>query len=59
IDFLLLAHGHGCEDSEGMCCMNLTDHSQSIRKSISILMDRRKNLEIDEGFFGLENLLNS
>ena len=24
-DFLLLAEGHGCEDFEGMCCMNLSD----------------------------------
>ncbi|XP_030418618.1 uncharacterized protein LOC115651630 [Gopherus evgoodei] len=30
IDFLLLAQGHGCEDFEGMCCMNLSDHSYSI-----------------------------
>ncbi|KFO80342.1 hypothetical protein N303_02123, partial [Cuculus canorus] len=30
IDFLLLAQGHGCENFEGMCCMNLSDHSESI-----------------------------
>ncbi|KFQ47003.1 hypothetical protein N333_06569, partial [Nestor notabilis] len=30
IDFLLLAQGHGCEEFEGMCCMNLSDHSESI-----------------------------
>ncbi|KFV64362.1 hypothetical protein N307_06027, partial [Dryobates pubescens] len=23
--FLLLAPGHGCQDSEGMCCFNLSD----------------------------------
>ncbi|KFV54481.1 hypothetical protein N341_12309, partial [Tyto alba] len=34
IDFLLLAHRHGCEDFEGLCCMNLSDHSQSIHASI-------------------------
>nr|XP_038025573.1 uncharacterized protein LOC119714320 [Anas platyrhynchos] len=28
IDFLLLAQGHGCEDFEGMCCMNLSDHNE-------------------------------
>lgn len=27
IDFLLLAHGHGCGDSEGLCRVNLLDHS--------------------------------
>jgi len=34
IDFLLLAQGHGCEDFEGMCCMNLSDHSKSIHKQL-------------------------
>ncbi|KFV49103.1 hypothetical protein N341_11469, partial [Tyto alba] len=34
IDFLLLAHGHGIEDFEGLCCMNLSVHSQSIHASI-------------------------
>lgn len=34
IDFLLLAQGHGCEEFEGMCCMNLSDHSCSIHKKI-------------------------
>ncbi|KFW82815.1 hypothetical protein N305_12713, partial [Manacus vitellinus] len=34
IDFLLLAHGHGCQEFEGMCCRNFSDHSQSIHESI-------------------------
>jgi len=34
IDFLLLAQGHGCEDFEGMCCMNLSDRSKSIHKQL-------------------------
>ena len=34
VDFLLLAQGCGCEDFEGMCYMNLPDHSESIFKSI-------------------------
>ena len=34
IDFLLLAQGHGCEEFEGLCCMNLSDHSESIHASI-------------------------
>ncbi|KFP79352.1 hypothetical protein N310_07161, partial [Acanthisitta chloris] len=38
-DFLLLAHGYGCEDFEGMCCMNLSDHSHSISASIQQLRD--------------------
>ncbi|KFP27255.1 hypothetical protein N325_09784, partial [Colius striatus] len=39
IDFLLLAHGHGCEDFEGMCCMNLSDHLDLIYASIQQLKD--------------------
>ncbi|KFP70496.1 hypothetical protein N310_11783, partial [Acanthisitta chloris] len=34
IDFLLLAHDHGCKDFDGMCCMNLSDHFESIYTSI-------------------------
>ncbi|KAM4722863.1 uncharacterized protein WCC33_009038 [Rhinophrynus dorsalis] len=29
IDYLLLKHNHGCEEFEGMCCFNLSDHSKS------------------------------
>ncbi|KFP43244.1 hypothetical protein N324_02034, partial [Chlamydotis macqueenii] len=36
-DFLLLAEGHGCQDFEGMCCMNLSDHLGSIHVSIDQL----------------------
>lgn len=57
IDFLLLAHGHGCQDLEGVCCMNLLDHSQSIHASIRTLMEQTKKLQQDDGFFGLDNLL--
>ncbi|XP_059347657.1 syncytin-A-like isoform X1 [Ammospiza nelsoni] len=39
IDYLLLAHGHGCEEFEGMCCMNLSDHSRSIHESIKNIKD--------------------
>ncbi|KFW04683.1 hypothetical protein N326_02559, partial [Eurypyga helias] len=42
--FLLLAHGHGCKDFDGMCYMNLSDHSQSIHKSIQNLMEKNKKL---------------
>ncbi|KFQ19407.1 hypothetical protein N332_03195, partial [Mesitornis unicolor] len=34
---LLLAQEHGCEDFDGMCCMNLSDHSESIHKKIQWL----------------------
>ncbi|KFR09776.1 hypothetical protein N306_07694, partial [Opisthocomus hoazin] len=45
IDFLLLAWGHGCEDFEGMCCMNLSDHSESIHKQLKQLKDLAKDLK--------------
>ncbi|KGL88294.1 hypothetical protein N301_04495, partial [Charadrius vociferus] len=48
IDFLLLAHGHGCPDFDGMCCMNLTDHSQSVHASIQQLMDQTKRLQKED-----------
>ncbi|KFO56425.1 hypothetical protein N302_13204, partial [Corvus brachyrhynchos] len=37
IDFFLLAHGHGCEDFDGMCCMNLSDNSKSVFANIKDL----------------------
>ncbi|KFV55385.1 hypothetical protein N341_08111, partial [Tyto alba] len=46
IDFLLLSQGHGCEDFEGMCCMNLSDHSESIHQSIQQLTEGVQKLRI-------------
>ncbi|KFV51927.1 hypothetical protein N341_03360, partial [Tyto alba] len=37
--FLLLAQGHGCKDFEGMCCMNLSDHLESIHNQLRQLND--------------------
>ncbi|KFZ67328.1 hypothetical protein N338_09005, partial [Podiceps cristatus] len=42
IDFLLLAHGHRSEDIEEMCCMNLSNHSELVYKSIQLLKDGSK-----------------
>ncbi|KFQ20852.1 hypothetical protein N332_06342, partial [Mesitornis unicolor] len=42
--FLLVAHGHGCEDFDGLCCINLTDHSESIHKKIQQLMDQTQRI---------------
>lgn len=55
IDFLLLAHGHGCEDFEGMSCMNLSDHSVSIHKSIQQLEEGVSKFRVDDGTW-LDNL---
>ncbi|KGL99396.1 hypothetical protein N301_07389, partial [Charadrius vociferus] len=46
IDFLLLAQGHRCEDFEGMCCINLSDQSESVHKSIQILKEGFKRLQV-------------
>lgn len=53
IDFLLLAQGHGCDDFDGMCCMNLNDHS--IHKSIQDLKELSRELWQNQGWdpFGL------
>ncbi|KFV92268.1 hypothetical protein N327_11358, partial [Fulmarus glacialis] len=48
IDFLLLAQGHGCEDFEGMCCMNLSDHSESIHLSIQKLKEGVEKLRVED-----------
>ncbi|KFW12735.1 hypothetical protein N326_05420, partial [Eurypyga helias] len=47
IDFLLLAQGHGCEDFEGMCCLNLSDHSESIHKTLRYLKVHVKRIQAD------------
>ncbi|KFW02450.1 hypothetical protein N327_11330, partial [Fulmarus glacialis] len=44
IDFLLLAQGHGCEDVDGMCCFNLTNHGYSIQKQLQWLRDHTKRV---------------
>ncbi|KFV39492.1 hypothetical protein N341_03917, partial [Tyto alba] len=44
IDFFILAQGRGCDEFEGVCCMNLSGHSESIFKSIQQLKDGVKRL---------------
>ncbi|XP_072778827.1 uncharacterized protein [Taeniopygia guttata] len=34
IDFLLLAHGHGCKEFDGLCCFDLSSKGQSVHSSI-------------------------
>ncbi|KGL87527.1 hypothetical protein N301_09487, partial [Charadrius vociferus] len=56
IGFLLLAQGHGSDDFEGMCCMNLSDHSESVHKSIQMLKEGFKKLQVDNEWNWLNNL---
>ncbi|KAF4792704.1 hypothetical protein TURU_119048 [Turdus rufiventris] len=51
IDFLLLAHGHGCQDLEGMCCFNLSSCSTSIHANIQKL---QVDLVVIWGVFGMK-----
>lgn len=44
VDFLLLAHGHRHEEFEGMCCMNVDDHSASSHRKLKQLQDNMKKL---------------
>ncbi|KFO57791.1 hypothetical protein N302_06405, partial [Corvus brachyrhynchos] len=48
IDFLLLAHEHECEDFKRMCCMNLSNHSKSIHKSIQQLQESVSKIRVDD-----------
>ncbi|KFP19074.1 hypothetical protein Z169_14756, partial [Egretta garzetta] len=50
IDFLLLAQGHGCEEFEGMCCMNLSAHS--IHKKLAELKNNVHNLKESDDLLG-------
>ncbi|XP_015710563.1 LOW QUALITY PROTEIN: uncharacterized protein LOC107309905 [Coturnix japonica] len=52
IDFLLLAQGHGCQDVEGMCCFNLSDHSESLHKKLAWLQDHTKKIGVVDDPFG-------
>lgn len=38
IDFLLLAHGHGCEEFDGVCCMNLSEHSKLVFAALGAVL---------------------
>ncbi|NXP74119.1 ENV1 protein, partial [Ramphastos sulfuratus] len=51
IDFLLLAQGHGCEDFEGMCCFNLSDHSEPIHKQLKWLREHTQKITVDHNPF--------
>ncbi|KFO66228.1 hypothetical protein N302_08908, partial [Corvus brachyrhynchos] len=49
IDFLLLVHGHGRKDFDGMCCMNLSDHLVSMHESIQQLEEGLTKLKAERG----------
>nr|AHG50454.1 envelope protein [Avian leukosis virus] len=52
IDFLLLAQGHGCQDVEGMCCFNLSDHSESIHKALRAMKEHTEKIRVEDDPIG-------
>ncbi|KFO61020.1 hypothetical protein N302_03675, partial [Corvus brachyrhynchos] len=46
IDFLLLADGHGCEEFEGLCCMDLSTEGNSIQAKIHEIQQQVQNLQV-------------
>ncbi|KAF4792238.1 hypothetical protein TURU_123239 [Turdus rufiventris] len=44
-EFLLFAHGHGCQDFEGTCCFNLSSRSTSIHANIQKLRELVKDVK--------------
>lgn len=53
IDYLLLKHNRGCNDFDGMCCFNLSDHSVSIHSHIDILhkLVQEVKQDVDKGWW--------
>ncbi|XP_058716083.1 uncharacterized protein LOC131590192 [Poecile atricapillus] len=56
IDFLLLAHGHGCEESDGLCCFNLSSPSEGIHARIQRLQHAVQKLQAEKEPQWLEDL---
>lgn len=57
MDILLLAQGHGCDEFDGVCRLNLSDPSQSIYASIQALKEGVNKLQVDNGYNWLKRLL--
>lgn len=55
IDVLLLAYSHGCQDFEGMCCVNLSDHKW-INLQVHFKAERVNQLQVDERWGWLDGL---
>lgn len=56
IDYLLLLHGHRCEEFEGLCCLNLSSNARSIHKTLQEMQQELHQLRT-EGADWLQNLL--
>ncbi|RMC22086.1 hypothetical protein DUI87_02958 [Hirundo rustica rustica] len=45
IDYLLLLHGHQCEEFEGFCCFNLTSRAEDVHAAIQKMKEMVGNLK--------------
>ncbi|KFQ18262.1 hypothetical protein N331_12265, partial [Merops nubicus] len=44
--FSLLAHRQGCEEVKGMCCMNISDHSEPIHEQLAQLKQNMNAIKV-------------
>ncbi|RMC21301.1 hypothetical protein DUI87_02162 [Hirundo rustica rustica] len=45
IDYLLLLHGHWCEEFEGLCCFNLSSKAEDVHTAIRQMQDMVTNIK--------------
>ncbi|RMC03808.1 hypothetical protein DUI87_19561 [Hirundo rustica rustica] len=45
IDYLLLLHGHRCEEFEGLCCFNLTSRAEDVHAAIQKMKEMVGNIK--------------
>ncbi|RMC09648.1 hypothetical protein DUI87_13434 [Hirundo rustica rustica] len=55
IDYLLLLHGHRCEEFEGLCCFNLSSKAEDVHTAIRQMQEMVTNIkrETDDWLSGL------
>ncbi|RMC16456.1 hypothetical protein DUI87_06786 [Hirundo rustica rustica] len=49
IDYLLLLHGHRCEEFEGLCCFNLSSKPENIHATIQRMKEMITNIKRETG----------
>ncbi|RMC03430.1 hypothetical protein DUI87_20627 [Hirundo rustica rustica] len=49
IDYLLLLHGHRCEEFEGLCCFNLSTKAEDVHKAIQNIRDMVNDIKRETG----------
>ncbi|RMC21914.1 hypothetical protein DUI87_02785 [Hirundo rustica rustica] len=49
IDYLLLLHGHRCEEFEGLCCFNLSTKAEDVHKAIQSIWGMVEDIKKETG----------